>query len=65
MALLLGFFTQDKSTILLFSVYRAPLTNPLTYLRMFTHVLGHADLAHYMGNFTIILLVGPMLDEKY
>lgn len=64
-ALLLGFFTQDKSTIMLFSVYRAPLTNPLTYLRMFTHVLGHADLAHYMGNFTIILLVGPMLEEKY
>lgn len=32
---------------------------------MFTHVLGHSDMSHFMGNFTVILLVGPMLEEKY
>lgn len=64
-ALIIGFITGGKSTMLLFSVYRAPLSDPLMYLRMFTHVLGHADISHYMGNFTVILLVGPMLEEKY
>ena len=64
-AVILGMFTGGGSTMLLFSVYKDSLTNPLFYLRLFTHVLGHADLAHFMGNFTIILLVGPMLEEKY
>lgn len=64
-ALIMGYFTGGGSTRLLFSVYRSPLTDPLTYLRMFTHVLGHGDISHYMGNFTVILLVGPMLEEKY
>ncbi|MCM1577210.1 MAG: rhomboid family intramembrane serine protease, partial [Ruminococcus sp.] len=54
-----------RSTSLLFSVYRSPLSDPLTYLRLFTHVLGHSGISHYMGNFTVILLVGPMLEEKY
>lgn len=60
-----GIITKGASTVLLFSVYRDSLANPLFYLRLFTHVLGHADLSHFMGNFTIILLVGPMLEEKY
>lgn len=60
-----GWLTGGASTGLLFSVYRAPLADPLFYLRMFTHVLGHADMSHFMGNFTVILLVGPMLEEKY
>lgn len=64
-SLVLGYITGGSTTMLLFSVYRSPLTSPLTYLRFFTHVLGHADISHFMGNFTIILLVGPMLEEKY
>ncbi|MDR1560350.1 MAG: rhomboid family intramembrane serine protease [Clostridiales bacterium] len=57
--------TSGMSNTLLFSVYRAPLTDPLTYLRMVGHVLGHADLNHYFSNFLLILLIGPMLEEKY
>ncbi|MDE6591555.1 MAG: rhomboid family intramembrane serine protease [Oscillospiraceae bacterium] len=64
-ALITERLTGGRATGLLFSVYRAPLSDPLTYLRLFTHVLGHADISHYMGNFTVILLVGPMLEEKY
>lgn len=64
-AVILGMFTGDGSTRLLFSTYRCSLADPLFYVRLFTHVLGHADLSHFMGNFTIILLVGPMLEEKY
>jgi len=62
---LLGMITRDASTALLFSTYRSSLTNPLTYLRLFTHVLGHGGAAHFLGNAMYLLLVGPMLEEKY
>ena len=38
-ALLLGMATGERSTRLLFCVYRAPLTDPLTYLRLVGHGL--------------------------
>ena len=38
-AYLLNILTGGKSNFLLFEVYRAPLTDPLTYVRMFAHVL--------------------------
>jgi len=62
---LVGALTDRKSTALLFSVYRGSWTNPLTYLRLFTHVLGHAGFDHFIGNAMYLLLVGPMLEEKY
>lgn len=40
-------------------------SNPLTYLRIFSHVLGHQDWNHLIGNFAFILLIGPILEEKY
>ena len=61
----LSHFTGGVSDRLLFMVYRAPFTDPLMYIRLFTHALGHANTAHYLNNFIIILLVGPMLEEKY
>ncbi len=39
--------------------------NPLAYVRLFTHVLGHASWQHLMANLMIILLIGPLLEEKY
>lgn len=63
--LILGFFTMGKSNELLFMTYHSSLTNPLTYVRFFTHVLGHSGWAHYIGNASYILLLGPMLEEKY
>ncbi len=41
------------------------LTNPLSYLRLFTHIAGHADWSHLMSNMAYILLLGPMLEETY
>jgi membrane associated rhomboid family serine protease len=35
------------------------------YIRMFTHVLGHANWDHLLSNLTLILLLGPVLEEKY
>ncbi|MCL2070550.1 MAG: rhomboid family intramembrane serine protease [Treponema sp.] len=34
-------------------------------ISIFTHVLGHANWSHLVSNFTIILLIGPMLEEIY
>ncbi len=39
--------------------------SPLSYLRLFTHVIGHRDWVHLMSNFSFILLIGPILEEKY
>jgi membrane associated rhomboid family serine protease len=39
--------------------------NVLDYLRLFTHVAGHENWTHLMGNFALILLLGPILEEKY
>ena len=63
--LILGFLTGGSSTRLLFMTYHSPLTNPLTWVRFFTHVLGHNGWAHFIGNMSYILLLGPLLEEKY
>ena len=62
---LLGMFSGESSTALLFSTYAAPLSDPLMYLRLFTHVLGHSGFQHLVGNMAYILLLGPALEEKY
>ena len=61
----LSHLTQGLSNALIFSVHRSPLTDPLLYVRLIGHVFGHASLAHYFDNVVLILLVGPMLEEKY
>ncbi|HHW68168.1 MAG: hypothetical protein PWP07_2540 [Epulopiscium sp.] len=65
LAYLLGEWTKNSTTMLFFSVYRSSLKDPLFYIRIFGHVLGHASWEHYMNNFLLILLIGPMLEEKY
>jgi membrane associated rhomboid family serine protease len=37
----------------------------LYYPTVFTHVLGHANLEHLLGNMTFVLLLGPIIEEKY
>lgn len=62
---LIGEITAGKSTQLLFMTYHSPLSSPLTWLRAFTHVFGHAGWSHFIGNASYLLLLGPMLEEKY
>ena len=64
-ATLLNYITQGASNVLLFMTYHSSLTNPLTYLRFFTHVLGHSGWIHFIGNASYLLLLGPMLEEKH
>jgi len=63
--LLIGHLTDGKSMSLLFSVYRFELTDILGYPRIFLHVLGHADYEHLASNICMMLVVGPMVEEKY
>jgi len=35
------------------------------YLTLITYVFGHASDAHLLGNLTFILLLGPIVEEKY
>ncbi|MBR4702342.1 MAG: rhomboid family intramembrane serine protease [Oscillospiraceae bacterium] len=65
LALLLNALTGGWSNRTLFSVYRASLLSPLTWLRLFTHVLGHSGYAHFIGNMLLFLVVGPPMEEKY
>jgi membrane associated rhomboid family serine protease len=36
-----------------------------SWVTLFTHVLGHADINHFLSNFSFILLIGPILEENY
>ena len=40
-------------------------TNIRNWITLFTHVCGHANWAHLISNFTLILVIGPMLEENY
>lgn len=63
--LIINGLTKGKINKMLFSSYRSSLVNPLTYVRLFTHILGHQNRRHFTNNFLYILLIGPMIEEKY
>ncbi|MDE7122126.1 MAG: rhomboid family intramembrane serine protease [Oscillospiraceae bacterium] len=63
--LLFGYATENHSTMTLFTCYRTNVSDPMMYVRMMTYVFGHKDGTHYMNNFFLITLIGPMLEEKY
>ncbi len=35
------------------------------YVALFSHVVGHSSWKHLLGNFTLILLLGPLLEERH
>ena len=39
--------------------------DPLFYIRLFGHVLGHASWDHFLNNMLLLLVVGPPMEEKY
>ena len=64
-AMILNIVTAGASNRLLFMTYHSSLADPLTYVRFFGHALGHSGWQHFIGNMSYILLLGPMLEEKY
>lgn len=65
LVLILDSITSHASTNLIFSEYHSSLLNPMTYIRFVGHIFGHAGWDHFMGNIMLILIVGPLLEEKY
>lgn len=65
LVLLFGFATNHESTNLFFTCYKSDPSDVMMWVRMVTYVMGHSDMSHYVGNFFLIILLGPMLEEKY
>lgn len=64
-ALVLGYVTKGVTTSMFFCVFKSSWTNPFTYIRLFGHVLGHANWSHFSSNMVLFLVLGPLLEEKY
>lgn len=56
-------FFQTNWTFAVFTYYGGYA--PIDFLRLLLWPLGHASIDHLLGNLTFILLIGPMLEEKY
>ena len=65
LVLFLDQWTGGWTTMHLFCVYRSSLKDPLFYIRLFGHVLGHAGWEHFLNNMLLLLVVGPPMEEKY
>ena len=50
LVLFLDQWTDGWTTMHLFCVYRSSLKDPLFYIRLFGHVLGHASWDHFLNN---------------
>ena len=40
-------------------------SDPVDYFRLASHVIGHASFDHLFNNLILILLLGPILEERY
>jgi membrane associated rhomboid family serine protease len=65
-----GIFFMDKSMLgnlmpMFISQPNVNWSNPISMLTIVSHCLGHISLEHLMGNLTFILLIGPIVEEKY
>ncbi len=64
LVLILNTITRDRiNNFLVFR--RGSLLNPMTYIRLVASGLCHKDWSHFRNNFITILLIGPLLEEKY
>lgn len=45
--------------------YKDSLLNPMMFVRLITHIFGHLSWEHFLGNMSYVLLLGPMVEEKY
>lgn len=46
-------------------VARPRLDDTASYVGLISHILGHASWDHLLGNFMLILLIGPILEERH
>lgn len=65
MTIVLDGLTNGTSTETFFSTYGSSWLNPFTYIRLVGHVFGHQNISHLVSNCLYLLLLGPILEEKY
>lgn len=61
--LLTPLFDQGNSLFVLYPVW--DFDNIYWYFRLFSNAVGHANTEHLMSNLAFILLLGPLVEEKY
>lgn len=49
----------------LFTIRGFNFSSPVNYFQVFSHIAGHISWNHLISNFSFILLLGPLLEEKY
>ena len=64
-AMLLDYMTGGWSTVTFFFFFVLFWMDVVAYVRLLGHIFGHASWEHFFSNITILLLIGPMLEEKY
>lgn len=57
--------TGGAFTATFFSASSFSPANPLSYLCLVTYIFGHAGWDHLFANMGYILILGPLLEEKY
>ena len=62
--LILIYINNDLKA-LVFSVYRSSPKDVFFFIRLIGHVFGHANFQHYITNIMMILLLGPVLEDRY
>ncbi|MBA3452522.1 MAG: rhomboid family intramembrane serine protease [Deltaproteobacteria bacterium] len=58
-------FVFPKDTRLHYFAAHPQIIDTSSYLGLVTHILGHASWEHLLGNFMLILLLGPILEERH
>ena len=61
----LVFFSNGITAKYFSSPSHLSFTDPYFYLRLISYIAGHGGWGHLIGNLIIILLIGPLLEEKY
>lgn len=64
LASVLVFLLPQETRIHYFAAH-PKLIDTGSYLGLVTHILGHASWEHLLGNFMLILLIGPILEERH
>ncbi len=64
-ALVLCTLFGDRFRTFAFSLYRTSFADIFSYFRLITFSIGHMNFIHFINNFMIILITGPVLEEKY
>lgn len=64
-ATLLGVVSGGTLSMEFFTTRSLHLMNPLSLFRCFSHVLGHVSWDHFFGNMMYVILLGPIIEDKY